>query len=555
MDPLTIAASLRELAVYLRLERDPHRARAYEGAAATVEAVHDVERRVADGTLTELPGIGASIARVVAELQQRGTVDTLERLRARWPRTVVELSQLPGVGLKRAQALCDRLAPADLDALTAMVEAGLARVVPGFGPATEAKLLAALRGRHVRREAMALIDARRVSGQLVAYLAAAPAAIAVHEAGPVRRWLEVVDELVVVVVTDAPAAIRAHVARHPLVLAVADGDDPAVTTLRMAHGGRGRVVTTAAVGLGAALIVATGSAGHVDAMRARAAAAGRALDAIAGDEAAVYAALAAPWVPPEVRDGDDELGARWDDLVTVADVRGAVHCHTTYSDGRHSIAEMAAAAAGHGLDYLTITDHSSAAFYAHGLDDDRLRAQWAEIAEVQATTPVRLLRGVEADILVDGALDVSPAAAGELEVVVASVHSRHKLDEDAMTRRLVAAMRQPGFKIWGHALGRLVLRRDGVPCRFDEVLDAIAPDAAAIELNGDPHRLDLDPVRARAAAARGIRFVLSVDAHSTRGLDDIAYAVAMARRARLRPAQVLNALPTDGFVAAVRPQR
>lgn len=555
MDPLTIAASLRELAVYLRLERDPHRARAYEGAAATVEAVHDLERRVADGTLTELPGIGASIARVVAELQQRGTVDTLERLRARWPRTVVELSQLPGVGLKRAQALCERLAPADLDALTAMVEAGLARAVPGFGPATEAKLLAALRGRHVRREAMALIDARRVSGQLVAYLAAAPAAIAVHAAGPVRRWLEVVDELVVVVATDAPAAIRAHVARHPLVLAVVDGDDPAVTTLRMAHGGRGRVVTTPAAGLGAALIVATGSAGHVAAMRARAAAAGRTLEAIAGDEAAVYAALAAPWVPPEVRDGDDELGGRWDDLVTVADVRGAVHCHTTYSDGRHTIAQMAAAAAGHGLDYLTITDHSPAAFYAHGLDDDRLRAQWAEIAEVQATTPVRLLRGVEADILVDGALDVSAAVASELEVVVASVHSRHKLDEDAMTRRLAAAMRQPGFKIWGHALGRLVLRRDGVPCRFDEVLDAIADGAAAIELNGDPHRLDLDPVRARAAAARGIRFVLSVDAHSTRGLDDIEYAVAMARRARLRPAQVLNALPTEAFVAAVRPQR
>jgi DNA polymerase (family 10) len=214
---------------------------------------------------------------------------------------------------------------------------------------------------------------------------------------------------------------------------------------------------------------------------------------------------------------------------------------------------MAQAAAARGLGFLTITDHSASAHYAGGLDDARLREQWNEIAQVQADSPVRLLRGTESDILADGSLDFSAETLGALDVVIASVHNRHKLDEDAMTRRLVAALRQPLFTIWGHALGRLVLRRDPVACRFDEIVDAIAESPAAIEINGDPYRLDLDPVRARAAHARGVRFVVSTDAHSIPELDNLTYAVAMARRARLRPRDVLNTLPPDEFAAAVRP--
>jgi DNA polymerase (family 10) len=202
---------------------------------------------------------------------------------------------------------------------------------------------------------------------------------------------------------------------------------------------------------------------------------------------------------------------------------------------------------------ITITDHSAAAAYAGGLDAGRLRAQAAEIAAL-GDVGVRVLRGTEADILADGAIDVPAELLGELDVVIASVHQRHKLDEDAMTARLVTAMRQPFFKIWGHPLGRLVLRRDPIAVRLDEVLDAIAASPAAIELNGDPHRLDLDPVSARRAAARGIPFVLSSDAHSVRGLQAVRWAVAMARRARIRKAQVLNALPPDELAARIRPR-
>jgi DNA polymerase (family 10) len=214
---------------------------------------------------------------------------------------------------------------------------------------------------------------------------------------------------------------------------------------------------------------------------------------------------------------------------------------------------MVRGAAELGFEAITITDHSAAASYASGLTLDSLRAQAAEIAALEQPE-ARVLRGTEADILVDGAIDVPAELIGELDVIIASVHQRFQLDEDGMTNRLVAAMRQPFFKIWGHALGRLVLRRDPIKVRLDEVLDAAAESQAAIEINGDPHRLDLDPVNARKASARGLKFVLSSDAHSVKGLGMVKYAVAMARRARIRRSQVLNALPPDELAAVIRPR-
>jgi DNA polymerase (family 10) len=213
---------------------------------------------------------------------------------------------------------------------------------------------------------------------------------------------------------------------------------------------------------------------------------------------------------------------------------------------------MAHAARELGMRAITITDHSAAASYAGGLDADRLRAQAVEIAGLDL--PVRVLRGTEADILADGTIDVPPELVGDLDVVIASVHQRFKLDEDGSTKRIVAAMRQPFFKIWGHPMGRLVMRRDPIPLRFDEVLDAAAASRVAFEINGDPYRLDLEPALARRAAARGIPFVVSSDAHSVRGLRAVRWAVALARRARLRRSQVLNALPPEELAARIAPQ-
>ncbi len=278
----------------------------------------------------------------------------------------------------------------------------------------------------------------------------------------------------------------------------------------------------------------------------------------AAGEPDLYRQMGMPYIPPEVREGSGEVAAALsgslpDDLVTMDDLRGFVHCHTVYSDGKHTIEEMARAADAMGMSYLTITDHSPSAFYAGGLDLDRLKAQWDEIARVQELVSVRLLRGTESDIQADGSLDYPDQILEQMDVVIASVHARHRMDADRMTRRLVQAMQHPCFKIWGHALGRLVLSRPPIECRIEDVLDAAAASRAAIEINGDPHRLDLEPRLIRAARERGLRFVISVDAHSVADLANQRYGVAMARRGWVRRGDVLNTLDAPAFARAVSP--
>jgi DNA polymerase (family 10) len=224
-----------------------------------------------------------------------------------------------------------------------------------------------------------------------------------------------------------------------------------------------------------------------------------------------------------------------------------------YSDGRHTVEQMARAAEAMGMEYITITDHSPTAHYAGGLRLDRLKRQWDDIAKAQESVKVRLLRGTESDILADGALDYPDAVLEQLDIVIASVHNRHRMDSDQMTRRLVTAMRHPVFKVWGHAQGRYVLTRPPFECDMDAVLDAVASSRAAVEVNGDPHRLDMVPRWLREARRRGIRFVISTDAHSTSQLRNVRYGVAMARRGWVRRGEVLNALPVEAFRRAVRP--
>jgi len=568
VDSLAIAALLREIAAYLVLEGERFRARAYQRAAGSIEATHDLERLIAERRLTDLPGVGRALAGVVEELSRRGSAEVLERLRTRWPRLVVELAGLGGLGPARGLALHAALAPVDLDDLAAMCRSGRVRELPGFGAVSEARLLEAIERRHARGQPLVLAEARQLVAGLTAHLAGDPVAVIAAAAGPSRRWVEVSDRIAIAAATVDPDGLARRLEAHPLVVSVdrAPGEDdgPAAPLARflarLAGGAVCELVAAPPERFGTALVVATGSDEHLELLRRRAAGAGHTLEQIeAADEAALYRALGLPWLPPEVRDGTDELAAAdagddFADLVTLADVAGSVHCHTTYSDGKHSVEAMALAARELGHSYITITDHSPTAHYAGGLSVERLVAQAAEIAAAEAAVGIAILRGTESDIRADGALDYPDEVLAGLDVVIASIHQRYKLDEDGMTRRLVTAMRQPVFKIWGHALGRIILHRDPIAIRFDEVLDAIADSPAAIELNGDPRRLDLDPERARRAAARGARFVLSSDAHSTAALANVEYAVALARRARLRRRDVLNTLPPDEFRRAVRPR-
>ena len=559
MEPAIIAALLRELAVYYELDDDRHRTFAYDRAAKAVEAANGLHRLIEEGRLEELPGVGPSIARIVVELARNGSVPVLERLREKWPPVVIELAQLPKVGASKARRIYQSLAPANLDAVAAMCRAGALRELPGFGKVSEQRILQAIEDRRLQGARILLLDAEGRAASLAHHLRGDPAVLAVEVCGPVRRWCEVIDHLAYAVASDHRDAVIDRLAAFALVTSIDRGTDHAPVIGYLAGGLRAEVHIAPRAKLGWAQIVATGSPEHVARLCDRAARRGMRLEILeAADEPHVYGALGLPWIPPELRDGTDEVtaalaGDTFADLVTLDDVTTAFHCHTTYSDGKASIAEMAHAAAERGYDAITITDHSSAATYASGLDPARLRAQLAEIAAL-VDPEVRVLRGTEADILADGAIDVPADLIGELDVIIASVHQRFKLDEDAMTNRLVTAMRQPFFKIWGHALGRMVLHRDPIDVRLDDVLDAVAESRTAIELNGDPHRLDLEPVSARQAAQRGIKFVLSCDAHSTGALRAVRFAVGMARRARIRKRDVLNALPVDELAEAIRPR-
>ncbi len=560
MEPAAVAAMLRELAVYYELDGDRHRTFAYDRAAKSIEQAKGLHRLIDEGRLEELPGVGPSIARVVAELARRGTVQVLERLRAKWPAVVIELAQLPSLGVTKARKLFEALQPADLDAVAAMCQAHVISELPGFGKLSEKKILEAIEERRLKGTRVLLLDAEGSALSLAHHLKMDPAAIIVEVCGPVRRWCEVVDHLAYAVATKEPEAIVQRLASFGLVTSV-DRDRDAVQAPVIAYlagGLRAELYLAPPNKLGWAQVRATGSSEHVALLEKRARDRGMDLSILeAADEPHVYKALGLPWMPPEVRDGTDEVSAAiagdtFADLITLDDLTTATHCHTTYSDGRNTVAEMVRAAAELGFEAITITDHSAAASYASGLTLDSLRAQAAEIAGL-VDPEARVLRGTEADILADGAIDVPPDIIPELDVIIASVHQRFQLDEDGMTNRLVTAMRQPFFKIWGHALGRLVLRRDPIKCRVEDILDAAAESRAAIEINGDPHRLDLDPINARKAASRGLKFVLSSDAHSTNGLGMVKYAVAMARRARIRRSQVLNALPPDELAEIVAP--
>jgi len=568
MNRLAIARALSETADLLALTgREPFRARAYERGARVLEQLGDADftRLVADRRLTALAGIGQGLATVIVDLAGAGRSETLEKVRHALPAGAGDLARIPGLGLRKIQALHDALGVETVEALRAACEAGRVRKVRGFGAKTEGRILEAIRtlGAAPSRDAapsrVLLPQALDMAGRVLAHLRALPGVTAAEVAGDLRRFTETVDRLVVVLAARRPEVALEAALASPLL--VSGGARDGLTA-------RATLVTGTALDLrvttpdhwAATLLAATGSEAHLAALVPLARARGVDLARAPGeDEAQLYRRLGLPYIPPELREGEGEVeaaraGALPDDLVTIEDVRGLVHCHTVYSDGRHTIEQMARAADALGIRYLTITDHSPTASYAHGVATDRLRAQWDELARVQETVAVRLLRGTESDILADGALDYPDAILEQLDVIIASIHARHRMDAARMTERIVRAMRHPCFKIWGHALGRLILSRPPIPVDLERILDVIAESRAAIEINGDPHRLDLEPRLVRRARERSIPFVISTDAHATGELANLRYGVAMARRGWVRRGEVLNTLDVDAFRHAVSPR-
>jgi len=557
-DRLTIARALREMAGLLDASgQETFKARAYARGAEVLERLDaDLGELVARRRLTTLQGIGPALAAMITDLYQTGRSQTLEDQRQRVPAIALELSRIPRLGLDKIAALHAALGVKTIDDLEAACVAGRVRSVKGMGEKTERRILDAIRRmRAPEAQRVLLPEALADAAALSAHLRKAPVSASVEAAGDLRRWAESLDELSLVVAADRPPDAMKHALRAPLLAEVTSRDQETFQG-RLASGLSVRVQVVSRAACAPALLRATGSAAHVEHLERLARERGVRLEG--ESEAEIYARLGLPFIPPELREGEGEIEAAMTDalpadLVTAEDLKGLVHCHTVYSDGQDTVEQMARAADALGMEYMTITDHSPSAAYAGGLSVARLKTQWEEIARVQERVSVKLLRGTESDILADGSLDYPDAILEQLDVVIASIHRRHRMDANQMTERLVRTMALPCFKIWGHALGRLILSRPPVECRVEEVLDAAATGRAAVEINGDPRRLDLPPRWLKAARERGLRFVVSTDAHSVGELGNVRYGIPMARRGWVRRGDVLNTRSAAEFVQAVAP--
>ena len=579
MDKFAIAASLQEIGTLLELKGGEYfKARAYRnGARAVAELSEDVGKLIKENRLTFVKGIGYALAKQIEELYTSGESSFLNKLRAELPPGIIELANIPGLTVKKVAQLHDVLGITTIEQLKAAAAAGKLRDVKGFGAKTEQKLLKAIAGHKNQERRIHLHHARRAGERILDYLGTAPGLVEGELAGSLRRSKETVSEIIVVASAKTPNKLIDRFVGFPLVMRVVE-QTPQYCSAILSEGFKATLFAVKPEEFPAVLLQATGSEAHLKKLEQIAAKRKLRLTARgvenlgrgpAGNktraqvirtksEWEIYDRLGMQYVPPELREDEGEIeaalkGTLPEDLITTDDIRGMVHCHTTYSDGKHSVAQMVYAAEAMGMKYITITDHSPTAFYAGGVKIDRLQRQWEEIEQVQEQTKIKILKGTESDILKDGSLDYPDWILEQFDVIVASIHSRYKMNEDQMTRRVVTAMRQPVFKIWGHSLGRLIEKRPPFECRVEEILDVIAESRAAIEINGDPYRLDMEPRWLRKARERKIKFVISTDAHSTGALDNVKYGVGIARRGWVRRGEVLNTLGVKAFQKAVRP--
>ena len=568
-DKFYVAGMLRQMAQLLQIAgENPYKTRAYERGARALENLQgDFDALIKSRRLTDIDGIGSALAAAIDEIYYSGESTMLQKLRDELPPGAVELGTVPGLNLKKIIALHDSLRIESIPDLKTACEEGLVRNVKGFGEKAEAKILAAIEQLEKRHDKTLLDHALAEAERLLQYLRACPAVHDAEIAGSLRRRKETVGRVVIVVASEQQQLVIDHFLRYPA-FAESREEDEHRCTGRFARGLQAELHICTPSDYVESLHWLTGSREHCEALQARGREMGLLLDPrgmrrssgariTVKNEPDIYRRLGLQFVPPELRENSGEIAAaaagRLPQALGVEEIQGMVHCHTTYSDGLNSVLEMALAAEALGLKYITITDHSPNAFYARGVNIDRLRAQWEEIAQAQEQVTIKLLKGTESDILEDGSLDYPDYILEKFDVIIASIHARNKMNSDQMTSRLRRAMQLPFFKIWGHPLGRLIQSRPPFDCRMEEVLDAIAASKAAIEVNGDPRRLDLAPEWIHAARKRRIKFVVSSDAHSTKNLQNFRYGVDMARRGWLNRQDVLNTLDADQFLRAVHP--
>ncbi len=518
-----IADRLDALATLLELQdANPYTTRAYRRAAETIRsAALPVVELVKAGRVRELRGIGPGIEARLQELVDTGEIAELAELERELAPDLVGLGRFLGLSAKRAIELARALDVRTADELREAAAAGRLREVPGIGPKTEALLRDALAREGAPRPRQGLLLSSAL--ELVSGIASA---LVGEVAGDARRWRDSCSHLAVVC-TDLQALDR--FAELPQIVAVIERSERRAVGVTI-EGVPVELVVCADREFGTALVRATGSAAYVAALEPL---------PVARSEAAVYAALGVPWCPPELREApfDGEPPT----LVALGQIRGDLHCHTTWSDGRASVEEMGRAALDRGYEYLAICDHTPAVGAVPGLTPDDVRRQADEIAAAnEVLAPFRILRGIECDILPDGRLDLPDDVLAELDWVQASVHGGQRMPRREMTARVVEALRNPYVRCLSHPTGRYINRRPENALDLERVFEVAIEEHVALEVNGLPPRLDLSGEHVRDALRAGVQIVCSTDAHSVRGLGNMPFAVATARRGWATPGAVLN---------------
>jgi DNA polymerase (family 10) len=563
---LSETADLMEIA-----GEDGFRIRSYRNGAAAIlsnpERVQDIlanpERK-----LTEIAGIGKGLAAVLIEIAQRGSFDRRDEMLAKYPASALELLKIQGLGPKSIAILYQHHGVKTVDDLERICREQKLRELPRMGVKLEEKVLRSIESYRKSAGRFLLSFGRRIAEELTAEFSALSGIEKVEAAGSLRRGRETIGDLDILVTGPNAAGALDHIIRHPKSQEVlGQGGNKASVTFGIE---RLQVDIRALPheSFGAAMQYFTGSKEHNVALRTHAIKQGLTLNEyglftldgnqrVAGEtEEEIYQRLGYAWIPPEIRENCGELDAAHHDalpkLVELSEMRGDLHMHTTETDGKATLREMAEAAAALGYEYIAITDHSKALAMANGLDEQRAVAFAKQVRELNRDgLPLHVFSGLECDILRDGAMDLSEDALAELDLVIGSVHSHMNLEADEMTDRLMRALESPTLRILGHATGRLLLQRESYPYDFDRVATQAVARGVFFEVNASPERLDLPAPLIRAAKAKGCRFTISTDAHRPAHLNNMRYGVVTARRGWLEARDVLNTQSLGEFKAAL----
>jgi DNA polymerase (family 10) len=558
-----IAAALEELGVLYELDGAVrYRVLAYSTAGKAIrESPVSVEELARAGKATEIPGVGKTLAEKIDALLETGEIPAAAKLKAKFPATLVQVTRVPGIGPKTARLLWDELEVSTLEELKQAAEEEKLRGVKGLGPKAEENVLASLERVGEPGEGpgrLLLSTVRPIAEELAEAMREHPGAHRVEVAGSVRRWADTCKDIDLIATADDGQDLARHLADHALIAAA--GKPSANGVRAQTHNGISvdlRIVPPQE--FGNLLQHFTGSQAHNIQLREDAVKRGLSVSehgitdtetdevTLCETEHEVYQRLGYAFIEPELREGRGELKAaregKLPQLVELADIRGDLHAHTTLSDGRNSLDEMAEAARDRGYSYLAITDHSATHGFGDDVQPDALRRRIEEVRawnEEHGSRRFRLLVGSEINVGLDGSLDYPDDLVAELDWVVASVHTSFNVSAKDMTSRVVAAIEDPGVDCIGHLTGRLINRREPYGIDVEAVAEAAARTGTMIEINGNPNRRDLNDRHARLAADAGVRIVLTTDAHGTDTLGNMIYAVATARRAWLTKAEVAN---------------